>query len=336
MRRTLGLTSGNNSQGTRAGRTSLSGLLSLASGLLALGAVTACGDASTGESSAEDPATMASDDDGPAPMVGGGDEPPDNSVPSLPTFDPDPQAGGLTVVTGRAVVEDGTPVEEGSFMQVCGSTCFPGSIGADGAFTVSLSVDVSTEPFAVSIKGGSGYAKFYFALPADSTTGAIDMGDLSIFPLPATGEAIPQEIEADRTFTSGGVSLDLAAGTEVNLDFDALIGGELGASFRVGAYSGAEVGDALSFDADHFFAFAPFETTFSANDDDIDAQLTFELEGAADGAEFEVYALGSYLFPEFLPAAQFSKIGDVVADAEGRVVVDEGVSLLTWVAFVAK
>ena len=342
MKRTFGLTSFGSSSNACGSKRPQRRLRNWSIGAVLIVGVAGCGGGGT-----EEPLGSVESVDEPAEEAA----PAANDEPSSPAeqpsasgavggFNPDFEGSvaALTTVTGRAMLEDGSAVEQGAFVQVCGSTCFNGNVGTAGAFQVQVALDVSGEAFAVSVKGGQNYAKFYFALPPGSSTGTVEMGELTLLPLPGSGEELPNgSVEADTSFTSGGVTLDLVAGNSVELDFDALAGDPIDKSFRASYFPGAEVADALDFTADHFFTLAPFETSFEdANGETIGPRLTFELEGATAGQEFEMFALGSYLFPDFLPAAQFGKLADVVVNDAGQVVVEDEISLFTWVAFVAK
>jgi hypothetical protein len=139
------------------------------------------------------------------------------------------------------------------------------------------------------------------------------------------------------------VGFSVAAGTLVDLDF------YLGTVVQSGGpgdhFMSQRVPETLH---EHFvgsgseilalYALAPYEAALVAADGTpAAATLTFDNTfGLPAGTQVSVLALGTYIFPDWLPPSQFEPVGTATVSADGAELVmapqNNRLSVLTWVA----
>jgi hypothetical protein len=122
--------------------------------------------------------------------------------------------------------------------------------------------------------------------------------------------------------TSGAVTLDVADGVSVKLDVEDVALKEEGKLFR-----------ALTIPAEHrdhfvpasvglvaLYAFTPFETSFvdATTSDPVLARVELDNEAALPaGSKVEFLGLGSYLFPTWVPPAEFQVVATGTVSTDG-------------------
>lgn len=252
--------------------------------------------------------------------------------------DPDGPDGGscLTSVSGQIVDEAGAPLD-GILVSVCGDACFFGRTAQDGRFVTFIKERLIPSTYAVEVHGRPDRAPFYARLPALTGDTVTLIAPLVLPLLPATGPAIRLD-ESAQTITEGDVTLELAAGTKLELDVEDVAMLPLGAQLRT-LNASAALRTRLAFvDAtrppDLLFGFAPFEVIFSQK-----ARVTF-----ANTAQLPANAAVDVLSQRGLlsgtpPAAGFDRVAGAHVSADGtKIVMDagEGVTTLTWLALVKK
>lgn len=268
-----------------------------------------------------------------------------------PEVDPcahDPFAGELgstclSQVTGRVVDEAGAPIA-GLSLSVCGAVCFTTPDGqvsdAEGRFAVPIGARVTPAELSLSAHGRPRYAGYYRALPTAPDSSEVDLGDQPVLELPASGpELVVKGSGAPaQSVTSGDVTLEIPAGTELRLDVEDVALGDVGRQLRVASpqrdnwprFLGSLTG-ALA-----VYALAPFESSFRTLEGvDTTARVTLvNRTGLGAGARVEVLALGTYQFADWLTPAAFERVAQGTVSSDGATItLDSGAGLahLTWI-----
>jgi hypothetical protein len=248
-------------------------------------------------------------------------------------------------VLGRAIDQDGASAPADLAVSACGPTqCNPGTTDAAGRFDIEVGLHLFPSVYAVQVHARPNYASFYFPLP-DALSSTVDMGDLRILAMPASGPAfaIDRAGTPAQSLTSGDVTLDVGDGVYVRLDVESVLAGDLGKQFRALRIPDALLGEFTSGASDirAMYAFEPFESSFEVGgmpNSEVTVRLSFATTaGLTDGAAVEVLALGSYVYPDWLPIGKFSHAANahVIPERTGSHVeldAGEGLRHLTWVA----
>jgi hypothetical protein len=251
-------------------------------------------------------------------------------------------------IRGRAIDENATPIEKGKLVSACGTLqCNPGFTDDSGRFTIPVGLRIVPAEFSVQVHRRVDFTAFYFALSASATGPVVDVGDVRSFQMPATGP----ELAVDRagvpaqSVTSGDVTLDVPDGIYVRLDIESNLAETespgKGRAFRALKIPKANLGEFVtpSLGVAALYAFEPFECTFETGgvpDVPVNVRLSFaNSESIPAGTAIDLLALGTYIYPTWIPPAEFTKVavGHVTADGS-RIELDpgEGLSYLTWVA----
>ena len=171
-------------------------------------------------------------------------------------------------VNGRAIDQDGAPVADDTAISVCGPTaCNGGQTNRTGYFRAEVGQQpIIPSIYAVQVHLRPDYAAFYFELPKDAPGPFIEMGNVRVLSMPASGPtiAIDRAGAAAQSLTSGDVTLDVAASTYVRLDVESNLAAGLGKQFRalrvpdafLREYAAASTGISV------LYAMEPFETQF--------------------------------------------------------------------------
>jgi hypothetical protein len=230
----------------------------------------------------------------------------------------------------------------------CGTIqCNPGFTDDSGKFTIPVGRKIVPSEFSVQVHKRVDFTAFYWQLPADAKGPIIDVGDVRSLPMPATGP----ELAVDRagvpaqSVTSGDVTLDVPDGIYVRLDIESNLAetehpgkGRAFRSLKIPAANLKEfVAPTLGVSA--LYALEPFECTFEnagVPDQPVNVRLSFaNSEGIAAGTAIDLLALGTYIYPDWIPPAAFTKVAKGHVSADGaRIDLDagEGLPYLTWVA----
>jgi hypothetical protein len=225
--------------------------------------------------------------------------------------------------------------------------CNPGLTDATGRFTIPVGLRLVPGDYSVQVHKRVDFSAFYFRLPPAAKGPVIDVGDVRSLPMPATGP----ELAVDRagvpaqSVTSGDVTLDVPAGIYVRLDIESNLAETehpgKGRAFRALKIPSSNLGEFVppSLGVSALYALEPFECTFEAAgvpDEPVDVRLTFaNSESIAAGTAIDVLALGTYIYPTWIPPAEFTKVAQGHVSADGtRIELDagEGLPYLTWVA----
>jgi hypothetical protein len=243
-------------------------------------------------------------------------------------------------VSGTISDGDGAPVTDFN-VSVCGPVCYASVTDTNGAFTVDVRAHIIPKDYSTLPHGRPTRTSFYYQLPA-AAIGNIDVGALRVLDLPTTGPTLVVKTDdagaPAQEVTSNAATLTVAAGVLVKLDVEDVALGAEGKLFR-----------ALTIPAEHrehfapaslgfveLYAFTPFETSFvdETTSDPALAQIAFENTAALPaGQKLEFLALGSYLFPEWVPPAEFQVVATGTVSADGtKLEMDagQGVRHLTW------
>lgn len=259
-----------------------------------------------------------------------------------------PGAVCITGVRGRAIDENGAPVDKNQLVSACGTVqCNPGFTDATGAFVIPVGFNIVPSQYSVQVHKRVDFTAFYYALPAGAKGPVIDMGDLRSLPMPATGP----ELNVDRngvpaqSVTSGDVTLDVPDNIYVRLDVESNLAenetpgkGRAFRTLRIPDEFLKEFADpSLGFVA--MYALEPFECSFEAPnvpDKPVNVRLSFANSAAiASGAAVDVFALGTYIYPDWIPPAAFTKVASGHVSADGAHIdmdAGRGLPYLTWVA----
>lgn len=302
--------------------------------LLALsvsGFVAACG------SDSNTPATTSTDAGGDTKVDPVGE----TGTPAEPCSEPAEErpVGSQCVktVTGKVVDASGAPLPAKKLVSVCGQVCFFGETAADGTFVAKVGRYIKVSNFAASVHGRPDFVSLYEKLPA-GTSDDIALPTMVLPKVPADGAAIPmdsKDVVTDATMLSDGdLTLNIAAGTAVELDLEDVELGETGKLFRAVKI---ETKDYPTFakgaNVAMLYAATPFDAKFTKK-----VAVTFKAVGdLAEGTAVEIVALGNDFLREPFTAGKL----EVVATGKvtgGRVVTDagQGISTLTWLGVRAK
>jgi hypothetical protein len=250
----------------------------------------------------------------------------------------------LEAVEGRVTDSAGNPVPD-TLTTVCGSRqCNPGVTGTDGRFRVEVGFALALRDYSTLPHGRPNRTNFYFQLPLDATGPVIEVGDLPMLDLPATGPLLVVKTDnagaPAQSVTSGDVTLEVADGVRVLLDVEDVVEGENGKLFRALEVPQERrdtfIDPALG--AFALYAFTPFEAGFDVEATGVSAtaRLSFaNRTGLAAGSAVEVLALGTYQYLDWVKPAAFEPVATASVTADGaRIELDpgEGLRYLTWVA----
>lgn len=256
-----------------------------------------------------------------------------------PRFRP-PGGVCLEHVSGTVVDGTGAPVSALS-VSVCGAVCYYGESDATGAFNVEVLAHVIPKDYSTLPHGRPDRTSFYYQLPLDAE-GSITVGELRVLELPPTGPSLVVKSDKQgapaQTVSSGAITMNVPDGVSVKLDVEDIALGADGKMFR-----------ALTIPADqrdHFapatlglvalYALTPFEVAFvdAATSDSALVQLELDNEAALPAdSKVEFLGLGSYLFPTWVPPAEFQVVATGTVSADGlRLAMDggQGIPHLTW------
>jgi hypothetical protein len=288
--------------------------------------------------------------------------PRDSGKGQTPEAAPPPDSGGaascpdagapgsvcITEVRGRAIDGSGAPIAKGQLVTACGAVqCNPGFTDDTGRFTIPVGLRLVPGDYSVQVHKRVDFTAFYFRLPPSATGPIIDVGDARSLAMPATGP----ELAVDRagvpaqSVTSGDVTLDVPGGIYVRLDIESNLADTehpgKGRAFRALKIPNANLKEFVdsSLGVSALYALEPFECTFEAAgvpDKPVDVRLSFaNSENIAAGTAIDLLALGTYIYADWIPPAQFTKVAQGHVSADGtRIELDagEGLPYLTWVA----
>ncbi|MCK6534800.1 MAG: hypothetical protein L6Q84_17650 [Polyangiaceae bacterium] len=244
-------------------------------------------------------------------------------------------------VTGRTVDASGQALAKLS-TSVCGSVCWFGESDATGAFSVSIGERIVPSQFSVLTHGRPSHTSFYFPLP-ESPAPSVDMGELTLLALPPSGPELvvwsDKQGAPAQTVTSGGLTLELTAGTQIKLDVEDVALGNAGKQFRVtpipAALQARFAPPALGLLA--LWALGPFEAAIILEAGGASALARIssaDVLGLAPGTPVEWLALGSYLFSDWVAPATFGVVATGQVSPDGlRIEMNagEGTRYLTWI-----
>ncbi len=245
-------------------------------------------------------------------------------------------------VSGRAIDQNGAPVAAQSLVSACGpAQCNPGITDAGGHFRIGVGLDIVPDVYSVQVHLRPNFAAFYYRLP-EVPGPYIDIGNVRVLPMPASGPSlvIDRAGSAAQSVTSGDVTLEVPASTYVRLDVEANLAGALGTQFRalripdafLPEYAPPSTGIRV------LYAMEPFEASFEVGGQPnvlTNARLSFvNYAKFAAGSSVDLMALGSYVFPEWIPPATFQKVATGHVSTDGNTIEldpDQGLPYLTWV-----
>jgi hypothetical protein len=254
----------------------------------------------------------------------------------------------VSAVEGRVIDGSGVPMPD-LLITVCGRRqCSPGTSGADGRFSAEVGFPLPLGDYSALPHGRPGHTNFYFPLPAASPGPLIEVGDLTLLELPASGPKLVVKQGGGgspaQSVTSGDVTLEVSAGTLVVLDVEDVVLGELGAMFRVLTVpEDKRVSFAdPSLELFALYAFAPFEAGFEleASGEPAGGHLIFvNTTALAAGTEVEVLALGTYQYDTCVTPAAFDAVATARVSNDGTTIdmdAGDGLRYLTWVGLRVK
>jgi hypothetical protein len=236
----------------------------------------------------------------------------------------------VTAVTGQVVDEMGAPVPMPT-LTVCAGLCYYGTSANDGSFSVAINSMIDVPAFALGVHGRPDRVNFYAPLPAPSGQD-IRYAQPIVDPLlPTSGPMLAMDGSA-QTLTSGDVTLDLAAGTQIQLDVeDVVLPNMLGFELRV--YKAPDPKAPIFIDQasppDALYGVAPFEAYLSEK-----AKVTVKNTiGAAAGDAVGVYVQRN-LITCAPPAGALEKSAQAHVSQDGLTIVTdpgEGISAFSWI-----
>jgi hypothetical protein len=270
----------------------------------------------------------------------------DSGGPSRCNDDAGANASGsvcILHISGRAIDQDSKPLASGSLVSACGpAQCNPGITNAAGDFRIDIGFHLVPSQYSVQVHLRPADAAFYYGIPKGETGPSIDIGTLRVLPMPASGPAlnIDRKGTPAQSVTSGDVTLDVGDGIYVRLDPESTLAGDLGTEFRalkipdtfLHEYAEPSLGIAA------LYALEPFESTFelpSAPNVPVNVRLSFANSAKlAAGSAVDLLALGSYVYPDWIPPATFQKVASGHVSADGATITldpGQGLPYLTWV-----
>ena len=254
----------------------------------------------------------------------------------------------ITEVHGRAVDENGAPFAKGQLVSACGTVqCNPGFTDDTGVFTIPVGFHIVPGDYSVQVHDRVDLTAFYYALPSGTKGPVVDMGDVRSLAMPATGP----ELAVDRagvpaqSVTSGDVTLDVPGNIYVRLDIESNLAenttpgkGRAFRALRIPDKFVSEFADP-SLGVVAMYALEPFECSFEvAGVPDVPVNVRLGFVNSAHipaGTAVDVLALGTYIYPDWIPPAAFTKVAKGHVSSDGaRIDLDsgEGLPYLTWVA----
>jgi hypothetical protein len=255
----------------------------------------------------------------------------------------------ITEVHGRAIDENGAAVTPtNQLVTACGSIqCNPGFTDAEGRFTIPVGFRLVPGDFSVQVHKRVDFTAFYFRLPPASQGPVIEVGDVRSLPMPATGPALSIDRAGvpAQNVTSGDVTLEVPDGIYVRLDVESNLADNespgKGRAFRALKIP-AGIMDEFSAGTSGLsavYALEPFECSFEeagVPDEPVNVRLSFaNSANIPASAAVDLLALGTYIYPTWIPPAEFTKVAKGHVSADGtRIELDpgEGLPYLTWVA----
>jgi hypothetical protein len=250
----------------------------------------------------------------------------------------------ITHVDGRALDEQGNAVKSKTLVSACGpAQCNPGFTDDTGHFDIPVGLHLDPRIYSAQVHVRPDQAAFYYPLPKAATGPIVHLGDLRVLPMPASGPALDVNRAGvpAQSVTSGDVTLDVPGGVYVRLDVESNRAAALGKEFRALTIPDAFLKDFVDpgLGVKALYAFEPFEASFETATTpatQVNVRLSFaNTSKMAPGTPIDVLALGSYIYPDWIPAAAFAKVAKGHVSADGsRVDLDpgEGLPYLTWVA----
>lgn len=265
----------------------------------------------------------------------------DGGAEGCPPTNGDEDSECVRRAIGRFVDENGNAPADVELVSVCGPVCFAGDIEANGRFAVNIGARLDADDYSVLLHGRPRYAGYYFPVPP-LVEGVFDLGDLLVFTLPDSGAAIAVSGDAQR-LESGDLTLLLPPDATARFDFEALGGGTAGTQFRarrIPIAAARRLGHVPQ-GAVAVFALGPYETYFFLPEA-IQQRLSVGLSVARDDElsafdRYDVFVLGSYLYPDYVRPAAFEKVATLAPSEDGarlETPQGEGVELLTWLVLV--
>ncbi|MEM1031668.1 MAG: hypothetical protein AAF928_00235 [Myxococcota bacterium] len=259
--------------------------------------------------------------------------------------EPGPDWVCITDVNGGVVDENGGPLPD-ILMTVCGpGGCEPDTTDDSGSFAIDVGFPILTSDYSLIPHSREyDYFVYYFPFAADAAGPVIDMGPLTLLSYPPTTDRLVVKTDEAgapaQTATNGDVTIDVPAGTRVNLDFEDVLLGEEGKRF-LSRRVDPSAQDAFidpSFGAVALYALAPFDAGFdldSAPGTPAKVQLTFDnTAGLAADTPVQFYQQGSFIVGD-LQTAVFHPVATGQVSADGTTIAmdpGEGLEFLTWVA----
>ncbi len=255
----------------------------------------------------------------------------------------------LKSVSGSVVDETGQPLKDLA-LSVCGAQCFYGKTDSTGGFSVEAGYFINPTGYSVSPHGRPFRPTYYFPL-LPLVDGHVEMGELRVLEFPSDSAELVVKNDLmgaappAQSVTASGVTLTVPAGVRVDIDIEDVSAGADGRRFRVLKVADAVVGEFVpsEYGLSVVYALGPFEAGFSVAGPPIEtrtAQLSFPNDaGWPADTEVEIHALGSYLYPDWVPPATFAKVAVARVTTTGdriEMLPGEGVERLTWIGLKAK
>ena len=247
-------------------------------------------------------------------------------------------------VDGKAIDEKGNAIQNMTLVSACGPTqCNPGYTNDTGKFAIPVGLHINPDVYSAQVHVRPDKAAFYYALPKDAKGPGVDLGNLRVLDMPATGPKlnVNRMGAPAQTVTSNDVTLDVPDGIYVRVDVESNVAGDHGKEFRALTIPGSfmpEFADA-SLGIKAMYALEPFESSFEtpgAMAKNVNVRLTFaNTAKLPSGSAVDVLALGTYIYPDWLKPATFEKVASAHVSADGSKIEmdkDEGLPYLTWVA----
>lgn len=262
----------------------------------------------------------------------------------------DESGPGVTCIEsalGRVVGEEGEPIPDLP-VTVCGPVCYRGVTDEAGVFSVEIDDFILVSEYSMQAHGSPHRSTFYHSMSEKLQSGRLDVGELKVVDLPVDGDLLLSKLDLEgetspaQSVSSGDISLSIAEGTVVRLSVADSLAGEDGRRFRARSLDELEWkqfvpgGDFL-----RVYALGPFEANFSPKSKEDKPEVSLVLDNVDDlspGEEVPIYALGTYLDPDWLRPSAFEEIGAAVVSEDGAELVlpsdADGVGLrhLTWLA----